>query len=245
MNKLKRFYAKQRAINGSFTLSGQEFVHAKSVMRLKEYDQIIICCGDGIDYICEISQINENNLICRILSNTKNMCDSTISLTLYQAQVKADKIELITQKVSEIGVSKIVPFTSDFCVVHGELSNQKMERLNKIAVESAKQCGRSKPLEIDNVKTFDAILNELKTYELVLFAYENAKINKISQILGSYKNIAIVIGSEGGFSDKEYKNLCSLPNVCCVTLGNRILRAETASIVCCALAMERFEYVWV
>lgn len=241
MNKLKRFYANENSNEGFFTLLGQEFTHAKNVMRLKESDQMIICCGDGFDYICEICQVNKDNLICKVLSCAPNLCDPKVSVTLYQAQVKADKFELITQKISEIGATKIVPFTSEFCVVQADLSAQKIERLNKIAVESAKQCGRSKPLEIENSKDFDVVVKELQTYDLVIFAYENANQEKISQICGEYKNIAIIVGSEGGFSQNECKILCALKNVHCVTLGKRILRAETASIVSCAIVMEKFE----
>ncbi len=243
MNKLKRFYATENPTDGFFILSGQEFVHAKNVMRLKESDQIIICCGDGVDYTCEISQINKDNLVCKVLSSTPNKCDPQVAVTLYQAQVKADKLELIAQKGSEIGISKIVPFTSEFCVVQGELSKQKIERLNKIVIESAKQCGRSKPLEIENNKNFSAVVKELVNYDLVVFAYENANRERISQISGKHKKIAIIVGSEGGFSQSECEMLCALKNVHCVTLGKRILRAETAAIVSCALVMERFESI--
>lgn len=243
MNKLKRFYQTTPPTDGIFTLSGQEFAHATNVMRLKENDQIIVCCGDGFDYTCEINKINKDNLICKVLFSTQNICDPQISVTLYQAQVKADKLELIAQKVSEIGVGKIIPFTSEFCVVQGNLSKQKIDRLNKIAVESAKQCGRSKPLKIENNKNFGDVVKELGNYDLVIFAYENANQERISQISGKYKNIAVIIGSEGGFSQNECNVLCALKNVHCVTLGKRILRAETASIVSCALVVEKFESI--
>ena len=243
MNKLKRFYAIDKPNDGLFTLSGQEFIHAKNVMRLREKDQIIICCGDGIDYICEICQTTKDEFICKIIGQEQNLCDSKISITLYQAQVKADKLELIAQKVSEIGITKLVPFTSEFCVVQGELSKQKLERLNKIAIESAKQCGRSQALIIENNRNFDAVVSELDAYDLVIFAYENAKTERIGQIVGKYKDIAVIVGSEGGFSQSECEKLCSLPNVHCITLGRRILRAETAAIVSCALVMEKFENI--
>ena len=243
MNKLKRFYATENPKDGFFALSGQEFAHAKNVMRLKEGDSIIICCGDGVDYTCEISKIHKDNLACKVHFSAPNKCDPQVAVTLYQAQVKADKLELITQKVGEIGISKIVPFTSEFCVVQGDLSKQKIERLNKIAVESAKQCGRSKPLRIENNINFCAVIKELANYDLVVFAYENANQEKISQISGDYKNIAIIVGSEGGFSQSECEMLCALKNTHCITLGKRILRAETAAIVSCALVMDKFENI--
>ena len=241
MNRLKRFFVDSIDNKQSIILKGQEFLHAKNVLRLNIKDEIIICCGDGIDYTCEIIDIKKDCLVCQVISENKNHQDSIINVDLYQAQVKADKLELIAQKVSEIGVSKLIPFTSEFCVVKGEISKQKNDRLCKISYESAKQCGRSKPLEIGKNINFNEMMNQLIKYNLVLFAYEKAKGLKITQIQGVYDNIAVVVGSEGGFSEAECDMLCQLPNVKCVTLGNRILRAETASIVCCALTMEKFE----
>lgn len=241
MSKLKRFFANQPPRDGVFVIEGQEATHAKSVMRLNVGDETIICCGDGLDYNCKIVEISRDTLVCDVLSTSQNQADAQIEVALYQALVKADKLELIAQKVSEIGVSKLVPFTSEFCVVQGELSRQKVERLDKIAVESAKQCGRSKPLTIESCRSFETILRELGQYDLVIFAYENAKDVKIREIEGDYKKIAVVVGSEGGFSLDESNKLCQLGNVKCVTLGKRILRAETAAIVGCALVMEKFE----
>lgn len=241
MSKLKRFYTENPPCNGVFVIDGQEAVHAKTVMRLNCGDEIIVCCGDGFDYKCKICAIDKNNFTCNVVLCSPNLSDAQISVTLYQALVKADKLELIAQKVSEIGVAKLIPFESEFCVVQGQISNQKTERLNKIAIESAKQCGRSKPLKLGNCLKFDAMLHELPQYDLVIFAYENALGLKITQLEGDFSNIAVVIGSEGGFSPDEYEKLCALENVKCVTLGKRILRAETASIISCALVIENFE----
>ena len=198
-------------------------------------------CGDGKDYFCEILNINKNAVECKIEKIENNLADAKVDICVYQAMLKADKLELITQKITEIGIKELNLFESEFCVAKLKDNNNKIERLNKITLESSKQCGRSIPLKIDTKPNFKSMLESLKNYDLVLFAYEGQRVNKITQIQGDYNKIAIIIGSEGGFSDNEYNELMQLKNVQCVTLGNRILRAETACIVASALAVEHFE----
>ena len=240
--KLKRFYFnKDTLIDGKLTLDEQESLHAYSVMRLKINDKIVAFCGDGNDYYCSILNINKNKCECIVNEIKENTADSKINVTLYQALLKADKLELITQKITEIGVSKLVLFESEFCVAKAKDKSNKIDRLNKISLEAVKQCGRSKTLTILGTESFDEMINDLSKYDLVIFAYEGQKTNKITEIQGDYNNVAIIIGSEGGFSEQEYSRLLSLKNVQCVTLGKRILRAETASIVASALTIENFE----
>jgi len=240
MSKLKRFYF-EKLQNEKVILTNQEMLHCKNVMRLRVGDNIIACCGDGFDYVCEIEEMTKNEVICKVLEKMENLADSKINVTLFQANLKADKVELIAQKVSEIGLNELVLFDSEFCVAKKSENTNKVERLKKIAIESAKQCGRSKALIVGEFMTFSQMVEALGAYDLVLFAYENQRECKITELKGDFKNIAIIIGSEGGFSQTECDILNALPNLKCVTLGKRILRAETASIVASALTMERFE----
>ena len=240
--KLKRFkFNLEDLIGDKLYLLGQEATHAYSVMRLKVGDKLVAFCGDGKDYFCEILNINKNAVECKIEKIENNLADAKVDICVYQAMLKADKLELITQKITEIGIKELNLFESEFCVAKLKDNNNKIERLNKITLESSKQCGRSIPLKIDTKPNFKSMLESLKNYDLVLFAYEGQRVNKITQIQGDYNKIAIIIGSEGGFSDNEYNELMQLKNVQCVTLGNRILRAETACIVASALAVEHFE----
>ena len=240
MSKLKRFYF-ENLKNERVILTNQEMLHCTKVMRLREGDNILACCGDGFDYICMIEEISKNEVICKVLEKIENVADSKINVTLFQANLKTDKVELIAQKISEIGLNELVLFDSEFCVAKKSENTNKVERLKKIAIESAKQCGRSKALTVGEFLSFNEMVESIKKYDIVLFAYENQRECKITELEGIYDNIAIIIGSEGGFSQSECDILNALPNLKCVTLGKRILRAETASIVASALAMERFE----
>ncbi len=240
--KLKRFYFDKKDLeNDTITFSNQELLHANSVMRLKKDDELVAFCGDGLDYFCKILEINKNNFIAKVIKTKKNEADPKIKVTLFQALLKSDKLELITQKITELGINEFILFESEFCVSKIKENSNKIERLKKITIEATKQCGRSIPLKISSPIFFVDMIKKLNDYDLVIFAYEGQKDSKINEISGEYKNIAIIIGSEGGFSTKEYEELKHLQNVRCITLGNRILRAETASIITSALVMNKFE----
>ena len=148
---------------------------------------------------------------------------------------KLDKLELVTQKLTEIGLHKIIPFSSTFCIAKDNIN--KIERLKKITISACKQCGRTSVLAIENTKKFMDILPELKKYDIVIFANETENNTTLKEVLKDKKteNIAYIVGSEGGFSKQEIEELSKLDNVFSVTLGKRILRTETASIALGAL----------
>ena len=153
---------------------------------------------------------------------------------MFQALPKGDKADLIVQKAVELGVQNIVFFNSDY------VSEKKfnIDRLHKINVEACKQCGRSRLSKIYGLYTFDQMLQKLQGFDKVLVCYENEKINDIKNELKYFNgdNLAIIIGSEGGFSEREIDK-CQSNGAVSVTLGNRIMRCETASIVVCGIAM--------
>ena len=147
---------------------------------------------------------------------------------------KGDKADLIVQKAVELGVQDIYFFNSSF------VSEAKfnLDRLNKINVEACKQCGRSRKSNIYGLFDFKEILDLFHNFDKVIICYENEKINSIKKELCDFngESIAIIIGSEGGFSDNEV-SLCKNYGAKSVTLGNRIMRCETASIVTCGIVM--------
>ena len=162
----------------------------------------------------------------KFIEKTYNNANPKANIVLFQGLPKGDKLELIIQKLNELGISKIIPFDSDFTIA--KFNSSKLERLNKIAVESSKQCGRSKSLQVESCISFKQMIEEINKFQTVLFAYENERTTYLKDInlLG---DIAIIVGSEGGFSEKEVNALLKT-NAKIVGLGNRILRCETASI---------------
>ncbi|HEY8419492.1 MAG TPA: RsmE family RNA methyltransferase [Clostridia bacterium] len=236
----KRFFADYTE-DDVIILKDQEHHHLANVVRLKAGDQVTVCFNDGYDNICEIVEIKKNHAVLKILSREKNINEAGIDLTLFQAAPKGDKLDLIVQKCVELGVNKIVPFLSQFTQVKEH--SVKTDRLNKIALEAAKQCGRAVVPRVEKTYKFAEILPRLKEFDLVLMPYELETQQDIKTALegavGKQK-IAIIIGSEGGFSQEEV-DLAKEYNAQTVTLGNRILRAETAAISVAAIVMYQLD----
>ena len=227
-------------VGQTIIVSGEEFNHIANVLRNKVGDKLSVIDGSGTDFECGITQINKKDLSLKIVDAKDNNSETSSNVTVYQALVKGDKFELIIQKLTELGIKTFVPFESEFCQV--KKSTTRLDRLEKISIEALKQCGRSKKVEIKNILTFNEMLNSLIKFDKVIFAYENSNTSLIKDDLldknkKPLKNVAIIIGSEGGFSESENEKILSKLNVKQISLGNRILRAETASISLTSVVM--------
>ena len=225
---MKRFYVERELnIGDELVLEDDLYNQIINVLRMNKGDEFVLFNGTEYDFVCVISDILKKKLVINVKNSEINTANPKINITLFQALVKGEKFELITQKITEIGISNLVPFTSTFCDV--KENTTKINRLPKITIEACKQCGRSVPVNINEVVKFDKMCEMLKSYDLVVFAYEKAenplKIEPIKE-----KNIAIIVGSEGGFSQEETKKLCALNNVQMISLCSTILKAETAAI---------------
>ena len=221
-------------------LDKTETGHLVKVRRAKVGDNIVGFCGDGFDYTCKIESITKKQTILNILSKTENVYDPNVNVTIYQAIIKGDNMPLVVQKLNELGISTLTPITTKYTVALG--SKNLVNKLQNTANQSVKQCKRSKPLIIDNIKTIKDIVKEFSNYDLVLVPYEKENSVTMQSILTSnikVKNIACIVGSEGGFSEEEIEFLCN-NGAKAVTLGNRILRAETASIAISSVLMFAF-----
>ena len=216
-------------VGSTIELPPEEHLHFAKVLRGKIGDSIE-CFVDGGDVLtCEVDDISKNRTICHITKIEKCESNPNIKITLFQGLPKLDKLELICQKLCEIGVTEIVPFESNFTIAKDNPG--KLARLDKIIVSACKQCGRTSLLKVCNTIKFDEMCRRLGEYDLVVFANEKETQNTLSGTIlihNGAKNIAYIIGSEGGFSDSEIEKLSSLATS--VTLGKRILRTETASI---------------
>lgn len=231
--EIKRFFAPQSAlINNTITIDGDEYYHLFKVLRHKVGFKIIVSLEDGKDYYCTIIGMAKDFCEARVDEIKENPCISDVKITLFQALPKGNKIDLIIQKCVELGVSKIVPFMSQY--VNEDKFN--LERSRKISIEASKQSCRSIKCEIEDLINFEDMLNYLKEFDLVILPYEKATFGRLGEIKGlrQAKNIAYIIGSEGGFTDSEVKNLED-EDAKIISLGSQILRTETAAIITAAL----------
>lgn len=217
------------------TLTGDSHAHLAYAMRSRVGDKVVLCC-DKIDYNCEIIRITKNETILKVGSYQPVTTEPTIDVTLYPAILKGDKMEYVVQKCTELGVNSIIPFVSANCECRP--TAVRVDRLKKIAEEASKQCGRGIIPKVSEVTTFQSLISNISEFDLVVFPYENAKETDLKTFLrnASGNKIAIIIGSEGGFREDEVKML-EEKGVTSVSLGSRIMRAETASVATLSAVM--------
>lgn len=214
------------------TLDGEEFVHAKTVLRVEEGSEITLLDNSGKEYSAIVNKIEKRSLSAHIIGVNIGEREAATPVFLLCGALKGDKTELVVQKACELGVKKIGVFNSKYCSAY--MNANKLERLNKVAREATKQCLRSCAPEVVRFDCFEDALAAAKDYENKLFACEFAGGSDVdmSALSGS---AAIVVGSEGGFAEEEYKLAREKYGFAGISLGKRILRAETAAIAMCAV----------
>ncbi len=220
-------------VSDEMTIEGEEFAHAVNVLRIKEGENIIVCDNSGWEYLSVVDKISKKQFTVKVVDKKQSECEAKTQVTLIAGYLKGDKTELIVQKAVELGVYKIVVFSSEYSSAY--MNDNKLARLNKVSVESAKQCGRSIAPEVVYADCFEKALEEGEGFENKLFACEFAEENK-ADLFNLCGSCAIVVGSEGGFSKEESK-LAFEKGYQTVFLGKRILRAETAAIVLTGIVM--------
>ncbi len=232
MSALKRFFVNE--IQPTCTLCGEEFEHAKNVLRLSSGDEVILLDNSGKEYTAVIAQVEKKSMTLNVVREELGEREAKTDVCLLFGYLKnADKNEFIVQKAVELGVKEIVVFSSAYSSAY--MNANKLERLNKVAKEAAKQCLRATAPKVTYFDRFEEALGFAKDYENKLFACEFATESKrdVGNLSGS---TAIVIGSEGGFS-REEEELANTLGYASVTLGKRILRAETAAVALTSVVM--------
>lgn len=248
---MSKFFVKSNQIdNQKIKILGEDVNHIKNVLRLKIDDDIKVCNSDNSkNYICAIESINSTEIECTILKEIEDSSEGNVELHIYQGLPKADKMELIIQKGTELGVSKFIPTNFKRCIVKlsGKDENKKIERWNKISEVAAKQCGRDIIPPVSNIQTIKNICEEIPNYDIVLVAYEGEDTNyikgellKLKEQKNNYK-IAVVIGPEGGIDIEEIETL-KKSGAKIVSLGKRILRTETVALQVASIIMYELEY---
>lgn len=219
------------------TVEGDEAHHLSRVMRIKPGDEVILCDTEGFDYAAVAKDVNDKVITFDVLSKSKNLAEPDKNLTVYMALPKSDKLEFIVQKSCELGAKKLVPFISEYCVAQkSKKEDNKKARLAKISAEAAKQCGRSTPMEIGDTLTFKQLVQDLQNNDVNLFFYEHADCPLKDVDFAGKNNVSVIIGSEGGFSEKECGQLAE-NGAKTISLGRRILRCETAAVSAVTLTM--------
>lgn len=234
---LPRFFLPPGSICGDFlTLDTENAAHAR-VLRLKAGDRVLVCEGVGTDYYCTICDISSQRVQLVIDKAEPSKTEPPIRCSVYMAYAKADKLEHVIQKATELGAYEIVAFPSSRCVMRLSEADvqKKLPRWQKIAASAAAQSGRGRIPQVLAMPSFSAAVQRAKGCELALFPYENERALSLRRAIGDVpaQTVSIMTGPEGGFSEDEVSLAQQAKQRIC-TLGPRILRCETAPL--CALS---------
>jgi len=241
--KLHRFYSGPESVTGSpLVLPPDESRHLSQVLRLKPGDEVLVFDGRGNEYLCGVLHAGKPAATLEILKQSEFNLESPLNLTLGQALAKGDKFDLIVQKATELGATAIIPLITERADVRlsAEQAERRVERWRRISLESLKQCGRSKLVQISRPSSIADLLGQFRPPDaIVLVCNERGGVSIRKALAAAVRtpSVVVLVGPEGGWEDGE---LALLQNEGCtsVTLGARKLRMETAAIVALALIQE-------
>ena len=244
----KFFITQDQIEKNTAKILGEDVKHIANVLRLKKSDNIIICNKDtNYSYEAKINEIAKEYIMCDIIKIIDKTVESNVSVDIYQGLPKMDKMEYIIQKATELGVKNIYPVSMERCIVKTDKKSEmkKIERWNKIAEAAAKQSKRDFIPKVENIINIENICKNAKKYDIIIVAYENENKNTLKTVLKKLNvqnklNIGVVIGPEGGIAEDEIEEL-SKAEAQIASLGNRILRTETASLVVLSDIIYEFE----
>lgn len=235
---MPRFFVQRTAITeGTVTVTGEDAHHISRALRMAAGEHITVCDAEGIDYDCVLNGFLPDRVTATVVGSSPSHGEPPYRAVLYQGLPKGDKLDTVIQKAVECGVFCVVPFESERCIVRireGE-SEGKLARRNRIAEEAAKQCGRGILPRVRAAIPFRTMLEEARKADLALFCYEGEGTVPLPRVLtgrptgSDCPTVAIVVGSEGGFSPAEAKAAADA-GLIPVSLGTRILRTETAPL---------------
>ena len=230
-SSIKRLYVEEELKkNKEIELFDQQHHYIKNVIRLKKGDSVFFFNGKEGEWLAKVIQINKKItklLLEKKISEQKNTYDLWIVFSL----IKNLRLNILIQKSTELGVSRFIPVTSE----RSNIKNYNIINLRKNAIEAAEQCGR---LDIPAIDDLDKISNVIKTISknrAIIFCDTHTNTSKnivkiIREIKDKFSKWTLIIGPEGGFSDKERIKLLKLKNIYQVSLGKRVLRSDTAAI---------------
>ena len=232
--EIRRFFTNETALGAdTITLTGDEFLHMTKVLRYKVGFKAIVCLNDGYERHCTITEIGKDFALLKV-DESKKVDRKKVSLTLYAGLLKNNKLDFVIQKAVELGVDRVVPFT----YINSVEKNFSLERARRIALEAAKQCGSVYLTEVAPLENYAQVLEEIPNFDTTLLAFEEEYEQSVKTVDLKGSNIALIVGSEGGFDIASIQH-ARRKGAILVTLGRRILRAETASIVLATLTLDK------
>lgn len=239
----RRFYAPPGAFNSnadSLTLAPDEARHLRDVLRLKVGDEVYVFDGEGREFRCAVAESRRDSAALAVIIEVEPArAESPLELTLAVALLKGEKFDLVVQKGTELGVTRVVPVVTKLADIHLRDESDAAKRIarwQRIALEAAKQCGRAVVPEIARPVAFQSVIQDSGGGRKVLFSERDGR--SLREAMESFPagplQLTALVGSEGGWTDEELE-AARQAGWTVITLGGRTLRAETAAIAITAL----------
>lgn len=235
---MRRFYAPPENFHGkNVTLSDEETRHLGDVLRLRGGDEVSVFDGTGREFKCAIESVEKKFSILSLVEEIEPASpESNLELIVAATVLPGDKYDLVIQKAVELGVVELIPIVTARCEVKLKDATKRLKRWRRIAFEAAKQCGRAKLMAVSEPIEFAELISNPMSNDCVLFSERNGET---FDSLTSGKKITAVFGPKGGWEDHELETARD-NKIKIVTLGGRVLRAETAAIAISAILQHRF-----
>ena len=230
-------YFFEKVSGNTVELDKTETGHLVKVRRAKVGDVIVGFCGDGFDYTLKIAEINKTTK-CDIVEKVKNKAVDVTPVTVFLSTLKNDALNESVDNLTQLNVKNIVLFDTKYSVA--SIDTDKIEKLRVRSIQACKQCERADFVNISSMK-YKQVIDSLKNYDLVLFAYENTTnpfVNDLRDYKG--KNIALIVGCEGGFSVDEAEEFNKIAKT--ISLGKTILRAPVACTALVSAVMSAIDW---
>ena len=225
---------------GEIILTGENAQHAK-VLRLKNGEEVLVCDGQGNECLCTVSDVSPGQISLVVNSRQESDSEARVKVSVYVAYPKADKLEHVIQKATELGAYEIIAFPSARCISRPDEKSlkKKLERWQKIAASAAEQSGRGRIPQVLTLASYAEALQRASAADKALLFYENERATTLKMALeGEYTTVSLLTGPEGGLEEKEVQQALTAGLQVC-TLGKRILRCETAPL--CALSAVMYD----
>lgn len=234
---MTRFFMEGQQLDvATLHLVDENLQHAK-VLRLKPGEMLLVCDGAGREALCTVSAVGTSDIALEVKECRPSQTEAAVQVSVYMAFPKADKLEHVIQKATELGAYEIVAFPSARCVSRPDDKSlkKKQERWQKIAASAAEQSGRGRIPQVVILGSYKDALTRAAQADRALLFYENEHATTLRMALeaGSWKTVSLVTGPEGGLDESEVTQAREAGLSVC-TLGSRILRCETAPL--CALS---------
>lgn len=236
---MTRFFVEEQLLREqNIALTGENAQHAR-VLRLKAGEEVLLCDGAGNECLCRVE--DERELVFTVLQRRESTAEAAVRVSIYMALPKADKLEHVIQKATELGAFEIVTFPSARCVSRPDEKSlsKKLERWQKIAQSAAEQSGRGWIPQVVVLPSYKAAVERAAQADTSLLFYENEHALTLQASLNEkpYSTVSLLTGPEGGLEEGEVEQ-ARLAGMQICTLGKRMLRCETAPL--CALSAVMF-----